>query len=60
MTENWVINIEECARHIAEEVGWKTVQAVLWKYGARSVKDLQPYQYSDVFSELYAIEVDLK
>ncbi len=60
MTENWVISIEECARRIAEAVGWQTVQDVLRKYGARGVKDLQPYQYDEVFSELYAIDADLK
>lgn len=58
--ENWIINIENCADRIASEIRYETVRAVLEKYGARCIEDLRPHQYNEVFSELFAIEADLK
>ena len=58
--ENWITNIECCADHITEEIVYETVAFVLGKYGAKSVEALRPEDYSKVFSELYAIEADLK
>ena len=58
--DNWITSIEECADYIAGEIGYETVQSVLERYGARSIRGLRPYQYSEVFSELYAIEADLR
>ncbi len=58
--ENWIMNIESCANNIASEVGYETVAFVLNKYGADSIEELDPSEYQDVFSELYAIEADLK
>lgn len=57
---NWIINIENSAAQIADELGWDVVRSVLNKYGAASIEDLNPADYCDVFSELYAIEADLK
>lgn len=58
--ENWIISIECCADRITEEIGYETVAFVLGKYGANSIQNLLPEHYGDVFSELYAIEADLK
>lgn len=58
--ENWIINIESCADRIREEIGDETVAFVLGKYGINNIGDLKPWQYSEVFNELYAIETDLK
>lgn len=58
--ENWIISIECCADRITEEIGYETVAFVLGKYGVNSIEDLQPWQYSEVFNELYVIEADLK
>ena len=58
--ENWIMNIENTADFIASEIGSETVDFVLGKYGARSVEDISDSDLSEVFSELYAIEADLR
>lgn len=58
--ENWIVNIENTADAICAELGSEVVDAVFDRYGARSVYDLSPSDYSEVFSELYAIEADLR
>ena len=58
--ENWIINIENTADVICAQLGFVVADAVLARYGARSIYDLSPSDYSEVFSELYAIEADLK
>lgn len=58
--ENWVANIEYSASRIEKEIGYEAVATVLGKYGVDTVEDLQPWQYSEVFGELYAVEADLK
>lgn len=58
--ENWIINIENCIDVIcSRENGKAIIESVLRKYEAESIYDLQPSSYSKVFSELYAIEVDV-
>ena len=52
--ENWIINIENTASTISSQLGSAVVD------GAHSVKDLNPSDLPDVFSELYAIEADLR
>ncbi len=58
--ESWRINIENSADFIEEKVGARTVQAIFEKYGATGPDDLSPSHYSEAFSELYAIEADLR
>ena len=58
--ESWYISINNSADFIEENLGAGTVQAVFEKYGATSLDDLSPAHYSEVFSELYAIEADLR
>ena len=57
---SWITSIESCADYIAEEMGYEVVRSVLEYHGAKSIEDLNPSQYSEVFSELYAIEADIR
>ena len=58
--ENWIINIENTASTISSQLGSAVVDGVFQRYGAHSVDDLNPCDLPDVFSELYAIEADLR
>lgn len=58
--ENWIINIENTASMISSQLGSAVVDGVFQRYGAHSVDDLSPCGLPDVFSELYAIEADLR
>lgn len=57
---NWITNIENTASFIASEIGAGTVNFVLEKYGAKSIEQIASSDLSEVFSELYAIEADLR
>ena len=58
--ESWLISIENSANYISEQVGTLTVKAVLERYDAINFEELNPRHYSEVFSELFAIEADLR
>lgn len=58
--DSYIISIEESASIISSQVGSAVVDSVFQRYGAHSVKDLNPSDLPDVFSELYAIEADLR
>ena len=58
--ENWIINIEDSVSTINSQVGSAVVGRVFQRYGAHGIKDLNPSYLPDVFSELYAIEADLR
>ena len=55
--ENWIINIENMASYIASEIGVEVVDSTLYRYGASAIDQIAS---SEVFSELYAIEADLR
>ena len=57
---NWLDNILQSAYIVSSAIGEETVRQILQKYGADSVEELNPSQYPYVFSELYAVEVDIK
>lgn len=57
---DYIASIEESASVIGSEIGSETVDFVFRKFGANSVEDLNPADLSEVFSELYAIEADLR
>ena len=57
---NWILNIENTASYIASEIGEDVVVSTLYKYGARSIEQIASSDLSEVFSELYAIEADLR
>lgn len=56
---NWLINIENSAATVESYLGSEVVKSVFERFGAHSIQDLNPSNYSEVFSELYAIEADL-
>lgn len=58
--DSYIISIEESASIISSQVGSAVVDSVLEKYGAQSVEDINPSDLPDIFSELYAIEADLR
>jgi hypothetical protein len=57
---DYVASIEESASIICSESGPEVVDSVFQRYGAHSVEDIDPADLPDVFSELYAIEADLR
>ncbi len=58
--EHWITNIENSAAAICSELDSAVVEAVFRRYGANSVDDANPNNLPEIFSELYAIETDLK
>ncbi len=58
--ENWILNIENTAVYIASEIGEAVVASTLYKYGASSIEQIASSDLAEVFSELYAIEADLR
>ena len=58
--ENWLCNLQETATIVARQTSRETVYNVLSRYGATSIEKLNPGYYSDVFSDLYAIEAASK
>ena len=57
---DYVTSIEESASIICSEIEPAVVDSVFQRYGAHDVDDLDPADLPDVFSELYAIEADLR
>lgn len=57
---DYLASIEESASFICSEIGPDVVDSVFQRYGAHSVEDLTPVNLPEVFSELYAIEADLR
>ena len=58
--KNWLINIENSAAVIESQLGPSTVQSVFERYGTHGIRDLRSSDLPDLFSELYAIEADLR
>ena len=56
-TEDLYINIESAATEVSQQLGSKSkeVEFVFMKYGATNLDDLDPSDYSSVFSELEAL-----
>jgi hypothetical protein len=52
--EEWIINLENTADEVAGICGSEVVRFILREHGARSIYDLNPGDYEEVFSELYA------
>ena len=57
---DYIASIEESASIICLEIEPEVVDSVFQRYGAHGVDDLDPADLPDVFSELYAIEADLR
>ena len=58
--QSWIINIENSSAIVESQLGWKVVKSVFERYGAKSICDLNSKDLPEVFSELYAIEADLR
>ena len=58
--DSYITSIENTASTISSQVGSAVVDGVFQRYGAHCVEDLNPCDLPDVFSELYAIEADLR
>lgn len=58
--EIWIINIENSVSTIRSQVESAVVKGVFQRYGAYNIEDLNPSYLPEVFSELYAIEADLR
>lgn len=56
---DYIASIEQSVSAIGSKLDSSVVKSVLERYGAHSVEDLNPSDLSEVFSDLYAIEVDL-
>ena len=52
--ETWIINLEDLSSRIDSE----TVKFVCGKYGAKSIYDLSPIDYQEVWNELFDCERD--
>lgn len=58
--EQWITNIENTTSAICSEMDSAVVEAVFRRYGANNAEDANPNDLPEIFSELYAIESDLK
>lgn len=57
---DYIASIEQSVSVISDELGSRVVESVFERYGAHGIEDLNPAYLPDVFSELYAIEADLR
>ena len=57
---NWIANIENTASFIESESGAETVNVVLETNEAQSLEPIASTDMYEVFSELYAIETNLR
>ena len=58
--QDYIISINNAASFISSELGSEVVDSVFQKYGAHDTDDLDPAFLPEVFSEMYAIESDLR
>ncbi len=58
--ENWLINIENSATFIATELGVDAVNSILKNYGTENIESIPSTDLPEIFSEIYAIETDLR
>lgn len=57
---NYIASIEQSVAVISAKLGSNVAESVFERYGAHDVDTLNPSYLSDVFSELYSIEADLR
>lgn len=55
---NWMINLENAVSEATKRVGAEVVKSVFRRYDARSLYDLSPCYYSEVFADLQQIISD--
>lgn len=57
---DYIASIEHSVSVISAELGNSVAESVCERYGAHDIEDLNPTYLPDVFSDLYAIEADLR
>ncbi len=57
-SQMWETNIENAASAVAAEYGSCVVSSVFARYNARSIYDLSPVYYSEIFADLEQIAYD--
>ncbi len=57
--KNWIVKIENSAAAVESRLGSAVVKSVLERYGVHEIQDLNSSDLPIVFSDLYAIEVDM-
>lgn len=57
---DYIASIEQSVSVISAELSSRVAESVFERYGAHGIEDLNPSYLPDVFSELYAIEADLR
>lgn len=57
---NYRISCQNSADFISSEIGNEALEFVLGRYGASDIDSVSPSDLPDMFSELYAIEADLR
>ncbi len=57
---DYIASLEQSVSAISAELDSKVAAAVFKRYGAHGIGDLNPAYLPEVFSELYAIEADLR
>lgn len=58
--DNWIVNIDNSAAAIESEIGSATANAIRARYGASCTEEISPVDLPEVFSEIYAVEADLR
>lgn len=56
--ENWLINIDNSATAVASQLGSNAVETVFRLHGIACAEEADVSDLADIFSELYALEVD--
>jgi len=57
---DYITSIEQSVSVISTELGSRVAESVFERYRAHGIDDLNPSYLPYVFSELYAIEADLR
>ena len=57
---DYIASIEQPVSIINAELGNRVAESVFERYGVHDTESLNPSYLPDVFSELYAIETDLR
>lgn len=57
---DYIASIEQSVSVISAKLSSRVAESVFERYGTHGIEDLNPSYLPDVFSELYAIEADLR
>lgn len=57
---DYLASIEESASYISSEIGPEVIQSIYQRFGAINLDEIKTAYLPELFSEIYAIEADLK